>query len=198
MKNLNTSIATIILVLGFHFNTIAQDEQGTKKTTFTIEIDPATFAFNGYGIHLRLKPKDKEHLLIGFGTYAMDMPDALVNFNNKNKEAGWGVRLNQGYGLFGEHHFTKVNYKWFLGTQVSLQEYGITNTQFNGNEKFTNILAMAYFGYSLKPFKNNFYIKPWAGIGYTSKIAGKNNLGAAEYNIAPITMFATLHVGYTF
>ena len=94
--------------------------------------------------------------------------------------------------------FSEVNKKFFVGGQVGVQQYKIENTALNGNSKFSNLLVMGYAGYTIKPFKNNFYIKPWAGIGYTSKIAGTNQLEGKEYNIAPITMFATLHVGYTF
>ncbi|NMH86291.1 hypothetical protein [Flavivirga algicola] len=196
MKHLKTGIATIVLILSINFYSSAQE--ANSKTKISIEIDPATFAFKGYSFHLRLQPKDCEHLLFGFGTYAMDMPDLLVDFNSKNKNKGWDVRLNQGYSLFGEHHFSKVNHKWFIGSQIGVQEFKIQNSHVNGKEKFTNILAMAYFGYTIKPFKNNLYIKPWAGAGYTSKISGNNTLGASEYDIAPITMFATLHIGYAF
>jgi len=198
MNKLSTGISTIILLLGINYTSSAQDEQANNKTKFSVEIDPVTFVFRGYGIHFRIQPKGSEHLLIGFGTYAMQMPDLLVNFNKDNKDRGWNVRLNQGYSLFSEYHFTEVNRKWFIGTQVGVQEYKIENENSNGSTKFTNILAMGYFGYTIKPFKNKLYIKPWAGIGYTSKLAGTNTLGAFEYDIAPITMFATLHIGYTF
>ena len=176
-----------------------QNEQKQDKTKISVEIDPATFGFKGYGIHLRVKLKNTEHLLLGIGAYAMDFPDVLVNLNKNNKEKNWDVRLNQGYGLFGEHHFYKVNNKWFVGGQVALQEYRIENkTISNDSEKFTNSLVMAYGGYTWQPFDFGFYIKPWAGIGYTSKISGTNHLGNSEYDIEPITMFATLHIGYTF
>ncbi|WP_034044932.1 hypothetical protein [Wocania ichthyoenteri] len=198
MKHLKTIILTTILAIAFNLQSSAQDVSTNDKTQFSIEIDPATFAFNGYGVHFRLQPKGCEHLLVGFGTYAMNMPDALVNFNNNNKNKGWDVRINKGYSLFGEHHFTEVNHKWFIGTQIGIQEFKIQNDNLVGSEKFTNILAMGYFGYTIKPFKNSLYIKPWAGIGYYSKISGNNILGTFEYDIAPITMFATFHIGYTF
>lgn len=198
MKHLKTLALTTTLALVFNFQTAAQDSSRNEKTKFNVEIDPATFAFKGYGLHFRVQPKGCEHLLVGFGTYAMDMPDVLVNFNNRNKDKGWNVRINQGYGLFAENHFTEVNRKWFVGCQIGIQEFKIKNNNILGNEKYTNILAMGYFGYTIKPFKNNLYIKPWAGIGYTSKISGENTLGTLEYDIPPITMFATLHIGYTF
>jgi hypothetical protein len=175
-----------------------QNEQITSKTEISMEIDPATFGFNGYGIHIRVKPKNSEHLLIGVGTYAMDFPNVLVDFNNENKDNGWNVRLNQGYGVFGEHHFSEVNKKWFVGGQLAIQEYKIENETIAGSEKFTNSLLMAYGGYTWQPFNFGFYIKPWAGIGYNSKLSGTNTIGNSEYDIAPIMMFVTLHLGYTF
>ena len=149
-------------------------------------------------MHIRVQPKGCDHLLLGFGTYTLDLPDLLVNFNKKNKDKGWKTRINQGYSVFVEHHFKEVNNKWFIGSQIGLQEFKIEKEAINGSEKFTNLLAMGYLGYTFKPFKNNLYIKPWAGMGYTTKTSGNNILGVSEYEIAPITMFLTFHVGYTF
>ncbi len=195
----NKIAALVILMTILTFNILAQ-ELGSKEnnTEISLEIDPATFVFNGYGFHIRLKPQNSNHLLFGLGTYAMDMPDILIELNSNNKDKGWDVRLNQAYGLFGEYHFEEVNKKWFVGEQISIQEYKISNDIEEGNKKFSNLLLMTYGGYTWKPFSSNFYIKPWAGIAYTSKISGDNNHGNLEYDIAPILMFATLHIGYTF
>ncbi len=200
MNNLIIKKAILIIaMISTSFGIFAQQsEQQQKKTEISVEIDPATFGFKGYGIHLRIKPNNSEHLLIGIGAYAMDFPSVLVDFNNKNKDKGWNIRLNQGYGVFGEYHFSEVNKKWFVGGQLALQEYKIENETIVGSEKFTNSLLMAYGGYTWQPFDFGFYIKPWAGIGYTSKLSGTNTLGNSEYDIAPIMMFATLHFGYTF
>ena len=200
MKTIKSVIITAVLLISSSTASFAQQEQTSTndKTRISLEIDPATFVFKGYGVHLRIQPKKTDHLFLGIGAYAMNMPDVLVDFNKNNKGKNWNVRLNKGFGVFAEHHFTEVNKKWFIGTQVSLQEYKIENDIIAGANKFTNLLAMGYFGYTLKPFDNNFYIKPWAGIGYSSKIDGTTMLGTSEYDNAPITMFATLHLGYTF
>lgn len=187
------------LIATTSINSMAQEiENEVRKTKISVEIDPVTFGFNGYSFHLRVQPKNCEHLLIGFGLYAMDMPEVFVDFNPTNKGKGWESRINKGFGLFAEHHFKEVNQKWFVGAQASLQEFKIENISIQGNAKHTNGLVMAYGGYSFQPFNFNLYIKPWAGIGYTSKLSGKNTLGGSEYDISPITMFATLHIGYTF
>lgn len=192
---MKTVIVALILAISL-WSTMNASAQ--EKTSVSIEVDPITFAFNGYGVHLRLSPKNSKHMLLGVGAYAMDFPKALVDFNSENKDKGWDVRLNQGYGLFGEYHFSEVNRKWFLGGQLGIQEYKLSNLSQAGSTQYTNVLLMGYGGYTWRPFDFGLYIKPWAGIGYTAKVSGENKIGAMEYNIAPITLFATLHIGYTF
>ena len=192
-------LVSVIILMVAIFSLHAQNvEEKEHKALFSIEIDPATFAFSGYSAHLRIQPKSSKHLLFGPGIYAMDMPDLIININENNKDKGWEVRLNQGLGVFAEYHFTEVNNKWFVGAQASMQEYKIENTGYNGNQKFTNALLMGYGGYSIQPFDFPIYFKAWGGLGYTSKVSGKHILGEQEYDIASISMFATLHVGYTF
>lgn len=187
-------IAVVAIVLAFHSNA----QESNSGTQFSVEIDPATFGFKGYGFHLRVKPASFDHMQLGVGTYAMEMPDVLVNFNENNKDKGWGVRINQAYGLFGEYYFNEVNKKFFLGTQLGVQEFKIKNDNIEGQSKFLNGLAIAYAGYSFMPFKFNLYIKPWMGVGYTTKLSGSNDLGNETYDIAPFTAFATLHLGWQF
>ncbi len=192
MKIIKTVLAFALLLASLS----GFSQESTNQ--FSVEIDPITFGFKGYGVHLRFKPKSTDHLLLGVGTYAMDFPSALVDLNKENKDKSWQIRINHGYGLFGEYHFSEVNQKWFIGTQIALQEFKIKNDEFTGHQLFSNGLLLAYAGYSWKPFGNHFYIKPWAGIGYTSKLSGSNQLETLVYHIDPIMMFATVHLGYTF
>jgi hypothetical protein len=94
---------------------------------------------------------------------------------------GSKVRLNQGTGLFLEHHFTEVNKKFFVGGQLSIQQYKIEKDFYDGDEKFTNALIMGYGGYTLQPFEFPLYFKLWGGIGYNNKISGSNELGDIKY-----------------
>ncbi len=198
MNSIKTSITAIIILLGGTNIIYAQTTDENAKTKFSIEVDPMTYLLKGYSVHLRIQPKNSEHLLLGVGLYAMDMPDPFVNMNSENKDAGWDVRINQGVGLFGEYHFSEVNSKFFVGAQLSIQEYKIEQESAAGSSKYTNALGMAYVGYTIKPFDNELYFKPWAGIGYTEKISGSNELNGETYSIESMVPFATLHVGYTF
>ncbi len=82
----------IVAIISFNYGVFAQqEEKETTKTEFSFEIDPATFGFGGYGFHLRIKPKNSEHLFIGFGAYAMDMPDVFVDIKTIKTKAGMSV-----------------------------------------------------------------------------------------------------------
>ena len=188
-------IIVLVTLIIFQTSVFAQKQ----KSKISLEIDPATFVFSGYSAHLRIQPAGSKHLLLGVGVYAMQLPQLIVDLNPENKDKGWSSKIQLGYGLFGEYFFGKVNQRWFIGGQASLQNYQVENEANVSKMTFTNLLLMSYGGYVWTPFKTKqVYFKPWAGIGYTTKISGENQIAEQTYNIAPVTMFATLHVGYTF
>jgi hypothetical protein len=177
----------------------AQNQTTNNRTLISIETDPSTFAFNGYAMHVRIKPKNSKHLVVGAGTYALDLPSVLVNMNDENQDKGWNVRINSAYSLFSEYYFKEANYKWFVGLQAGIQNYKNTNENLaNKESKYSNLLIMPSIGYNWYPFKFPLYVKPWFGLGYTSKISGVNHIDNSTYDIAPLVPFLTLHVGYTF
>lgn len=177
----------------------SQDNIENQKTIVSIETDPSTFAFKGYAAHVRIKPKNSRHLQLGAGTYALDLPSMMVNLNPDNKDKDWKVRISSAYSLFGEYYFKEANSKWFVGLQAGVQNYVIKNYQINDKEsKYSNLLIMPSVGYTWMPFKIPFYLKPWVGLGYTTKVAGENSIQNLEYSVSPIVPFVTLHVGYSF
>ncbi len=186
----------LFVFLGIQFS--KAQKENSSPTQLSVEIDPATFFMNGYGIHLRLKPKHCTHALFGIGVYALDLPKQLIDLNAKNKDKNWNLRIKQGVSLFAEHHFKEVNEKWFTGIQLGLQTFELEKNNVNKKEEYTNVLSMGYVGYTFTPFKSKIYFKPWLGFGYTQKVSGDNKINTESYDIAPLTYFATLHIGYTF
>ena len=196
LKKIGLTLFSICSLLAHSL--IAQTVSIENKTTFSIETDPSTFLFKGYAIHVRVKPKNSKHLLIGAGTYALDLPSVMVDLNADNKQKGWHVRINSAYSLFGDYYFKEPNSKWFIGLQAGIQNYKNTNdTIANKESKYSNLLIMPSLGYAWQPFKVPFYIKPWVGIGYTTKILGDNSIDNLTYSISPLVPFFTLHLGYT-
>ena len=199
---MKTIISFLLLVTILGISTLSVKAQTTEpkegKTKFSIEIDPSTFVFKGYSAHLRIQPKSSNHTLYGLGIYAMDMPSLFVDINKDNTNKGWNIRINKAIGLFSEYHFKEVNRSFFVGAQVGMQQFRIELDGTSGSEKFINTLLMAYRGYTLQPFEFPLYFKFWGGLGYTDKLAGKNTLNEQEYDISPVSVFATLHMGYIF
>lgn len=188
----------LVLIINISTSEVnAQDNAIQNKTIFSIETDPATFLLDGYSFHVRMKPKNSEHFVIGLGTYALDIPDVMISMNKKNKDKGWNVRIQSAYALFGEYYLKDANSKWFVGLQAGIQNFKNSNGNIPNQEmKYSNFILMPSLGYNWLPFKFPLYIKPWMGIGYTSKISGNNSIENLEYDISPISPFITVHVGY--
>lgn len=192
-------LATLITTGLANLEAKAQDTEKLNRTTVSIETDPSTFGFNGYAFHFRIKPKNSKEFVIGAGTYGLDLPNIMVDMNEKNKNKGWSVRISSAYSIFSEYYLKEANNKWYVGLQTGIQNFKNTNDNvLNKESKYSNLLIMPSVGYNWQPFKLPLYVKPWLGIGYTSKISGSNNLGNLEYDISSIVPFATVHVGYTF
>ncbi|MFN8436249.1 MAG: hypothetical protein U0V72_01320 [Cytophagales bacterium] len=196
MKTVKQTISKILISLGIITLSNTVNAQ-SNDWQVAVETDPSTFIFKGYAAHLRVKPSFSNKFLIGIGTYALDLPDFMVKMNPNNKN--WNVRIQSAYALFGEYYFKNVNEKWFLGVQAGIQNYKNSHKEFSdANLKYTNLLLMPSIGYNWKPFKNGFYIKPWAGIGYTQLISGKTTVNSTKYDLSPIVPFVTVHIGYNF
>lgn len=169
------------------------------SSRLSFEIDPITFVYRGYSFHVRYQPMFDERLLVGAGTYGMDLPQQYVNLNSSNRDEGWDVRIRSAYFITGEYYLKKANWGWFIGEQMGFQSFRVSNDrEESGSAKFNNVLLLTYLGYSWHPYKGSFYIKPWIGLGFTDKVDGINKVGSMKYDISPWFPFMTFHMGYTF
>jgi len=169
-----------------------------SETTYAIEIDPLTFALDGYSLHARVSPKNLPHWRFGAGIYSMEFPDVFVDMNSDNKNKGWQVELDQGIGLFTEYYLRNNREGWFVGAQLAQQEFSIQNDQTGSQQQqFKNLLLMPYTGYRW-PLNNELYVQGWFGVGYTEKSSGNTQLGENNYDIDPLVPFGAIHVGYEF
>lgn len=173
--------------------------ENTGETRFSFELDPGTIAMKGLGIHAGINPAGSEHWFIGVSAYTLELPQFVVNLSETNKDKGWRVRIKYGLGLYGEYFFKEVNREWFVATQVGIQRYRLINSNEEGLTEYTLGLVMPYFGYSWQPLKKvDFYLKPWAGIGYSPMLGGSSSIGSRAYATSNVTPLAALHLGYTF
>lgn len=203
MKRISTIILILSIILGNLSSLFAQDYipifSRDYSSRLSIEIDPLTYISRGYSLHVRYQPMFSERILIGVGTYALDMPQAFVDMNRKNRDEGWEARIRSAYFVHGEFYPGKANYGWFIGEQIGFQSFKVTaDAEVRGTTSFNNILLMTYAGYNWHPYKGSFYLKPWVGLGFTDKVDGINKVGNLKYEVGPLFPFFTMHAGYTF
>ena len=204
------AVATVFISL----NSKAQTDdtiQPVTKQVLSVEVDPIVpLVLRGVGGHLMWQPKKSKHFVYGFAIVALGkMPDFMINMNNKNKGKGWKYKINQGFGIEGEYYYKRVGKGLFTGLQLFTQEINLTNSNVPSvTEHRTNVgMAVITTGYRWRLFRNkHFYLKPWAGVGYTgiikgafsSKLIPNTRVGSYEYDIQKFTPFATMHIGYKF
>ncbi len=60
-----TISVALLIIIGLTSSELkAQENSIDNKTTFSIETDPSTFLFKGYAFHVRIKPKNSQHLVV--------------------------------------------------------------------------------------------------------------------------------------
>lgn len=195
---IDSSILTVFSATVLLFSSISNGV--AASTRYAVETDPATMLLNGYAAHIRIAPASFTRWSFGFGTYALDVPDLMIDMNSANRDQGWESRLQSGNGIFGEYFLSNSYKGWYIGGQISQQRYQILNNR-QGSEKtqYVNALLMFHWGYRWYPStKSNWYLQPWLGLGYTRKLSGETHLGDQNYEIDPIMTFTTVHVGYSF
>ena len=92
-------------------------EPTQDRPHFMLEIDPATFAMNGYSAHARMALGLDSKWVLGFGVYGLDIPKLMVDMDPKNRDKGWDVRLTFGAGLFAAQHPAAGYLPWLSGNQ---------------------------------------------------------------------------------
>lgn len=178
---------------------LASSREADAAPTVLVETDPATFAFGGFALHVRVAPGDG-HLVVGAGGYALDFPAMLVDLDAANRDEEWNVRLTLGAGAFTDYYFAGRSTGWFVGGQLALQRYRYTNEAAPGEAaRATNLLVMPRFGLSWSPSPRlGLYLMPWLGLGYTSELAGDHEVGGSAYHVRHAVPYAAVHVGWRF
>lgn len=202
-----TAILAAFLVISFYSFGFTEV---SDKTQHSVEIDPVVpVVLHGFGAHYMYTPKENGHFVFGATIIAAaNMPDFVINTDPLNKNEGWNVHINQGFGLEGEYYFQDARRGFFAGIQLFTQEINITNDNEPSIAKHRTNTGMSVLlaGCKFYLFGNHFYLKPWGGIGHQQVINGAFSdevipntiVGNREYHLQPFSPFATIHIGYTF
>ena len=152
--------STLLFAMIFVFTNIFAQNTVAKNTSHSIEIDPIVpLVLHGYGAHYMFAPDESKHFVFGATIIAAaTMPSFVINTDPVNKNEGWHVRINQGFGLEGEYHFVNTTKGPFVGIQLFTQEINITNDNEPSVEKHRTNTGMSGLlaGYKVYVFGNHF------------------------------------------
>lgn len=203
MKRKYLQVLMLCAFVGGAQQTIAQDYipifTRDYSSRLSIEIDPITFLLKGHSFYVRYQPMFTDRFVIGIGTYAMDVPEQILDMNRHNRDKGWDARIRGAYLVSAEFYAGEANNGWFIGERIGFQSIRIRNSaEVRGSATFNSLFLTTYLGYNWHPYKGSFFVKPWVGIGYREKVDGTNQVGDLRYDIGPLFPFFTIHLGYTF
>lgn len=172
----------------------------TAEPQIFVETDPATFALRGFSAHLRVAPASRPRWVVGVGAYALDLPPPMVELAPSNRDEGWDVRFEIGYGLFVDRFLRAPGEGPFAGFQVAMQHLRIRNERLAAEDaRAANLLVMPRVGYLWRPFDGaGLYFNGWLGVGVTGVVAGDTMVGAERYRVLPVIPYAAVHVGWSF
>jgi len=170
----------------------------SSETRLMLETDPATFVLDGFAVHSRLEHPRARGWSLGLGLYSLEYPSLLVELDPENRDEGWRARMRIGYGAFLDRHFGTRRSSPFVGVQLAVQRFELARDKTTAPKDLAVGLAMARLGYRWFPTDAEFYVMPWAGAGVSVALSEPVEIDNETYNVRPLTLFATAHVGWRF
>jgi hypothetical protein len=161
-----------------------------------IECDPFPFATGRYGCQLGVRPPALHGLRISVAQFSVDVPDVIAQLGGND---GFHVDVRPGSGALYVLYYVKAPFEDGLTVGASLRylRFRYTHDDEPGvRTSVTELSPEAIVGYQWHPFHNGFYIQPWLALGVAAYHSRDAVVGTHEYDEMPVSVFATVNVGY--
>lgn len=163
----------------------AENDSGAGAIHGDVEIDPFAYALGGYSIHAGV---GHDRLRFSLGAFALELPSLLEPDESfETAYNGFGVKLQ--YFLFAEQEGL------FVGLDSNVAYRLVESNTSNAARRQRTVSAGVAAGWRVA--LGDFYLTPWAGVGYDFGIDDVE-LDGRTYETTPVTPFATVHIGYRF
>ncbi|MCB9564478.1 MAG: hypothetical protein H6709_17620 [Kofleriaceae bacterium] len=190
-----TTLALILSIVAAAAAAAAPARAGTETTTaaaapaapaahLDLEVDPTAYVFGGFSVHLGL---GWGHLRLDLGAYGMDVPrwfhgnDGFdAHFDGAGAKLQWFPRAAQ------RGAFVDVSTGWV--------RQHVARGGASARNDALGVGVDAGWRFALPA---DFYVTPWAGVGYQLG-ADDVMLDGHTFHNRAITVFAAVHVGYSF
>ena len=160
---------------------------------FELEIDPIAYVLGGASGHAAFTWKNERFQL---GYAQLSMPEALRNHENLS-ESFKSISLKWDY-FFGKHN---ANQGFFVGPTFDYL-FLTYEDEFSETYKEDQLSLGVRGGYKFDLFKkskafNGLYVTPWLGVSAFTK-SKDIEVGGKTYTRKPISIFPTVHLGWSF
>lgn len=184
MKTLITIITSLITLFSFG--------QDSLKNHYTLSADISPYALNGYSIKVGIIPKSLPSYDFSTEIFSMEIPELVVELNNKNKGQNWEEDVNYGIALYSDRKLgNKSNSFWAGIGLVYLNQTAKNELESNS---FSQIEALARVNYKWYPFNNGFYVNPYFALAGRQKLNGNNG----SYELSPFMVISSIYLSWEF
>jgi hypothetical protein len=161
-----------------------------------LECDPFPFATGRYGCQIGVRPPALRGVRISVAQFSVDVPDFIAQLGGND---GFHVDVRPGSGALYVLYYVKRPFEDGLTVGASMRylRFRYTHDDSPGvRTSVTQLSPEAIVGYQWHPFKNGFYVQPWLALGVAIYRSRDPVVGANEYDEMPISVFATVNLGY--
>lgn len=172
----------------------AAEPEVERRTILSVETSPIDLALGGYSLGLAVLPRALPHWRFGATTYALDLPDFIIELDEDNE--GWEARLTHGFDASASYSFDPSGAGWFVGALATYErfEYRLDGDATEGD----NLGAILAGGTTWLPFGRGLFVRPFLGAAVVLARAGSRRLGERTFADPPVKPLAIVHVGYQF
>jgi hypothetical protein len=159
-----------------------------------VETDPSGWVLDGYSVHAGYRPAELPHWRFEAGSYGLAFPHALIDLNATNK--GWDVSIVRAVAVQVAWYVRDdARGGLFVGGSVAAYDERDALAGMSSDRWRSGIQPVV--GYQWFPFAHqSFYIKPWAGLGIVLDKGDAQTIAGRTFDVATVSPFATLHVGF--
>ena len=181
---------TLFIVL-FSFLAACLNAQDSLKTNFTAAIDVSPFSMGGYSFKAGIVPKSYSKTEVAIESFAMNIPDMVIDLNSKNANAGWNERVSNGLALYIDHKLGSKRSSFWAGVGFVYLNHDIDNDHVSFN--FQQMEYLARVNYKWYPFENSgFYVNPYMALAGRHKIGGDNG----SYALTPFLVIPSVYLSW--
>ena len=181
-------------IVALPFALLLATSTGARAQSVAIEADALAYPLSGYSAILRISHENGFSYALGTGRYAL--PTFLVKGQSTYDEAGWEATseaiqvLRVGYRFFGPRQDGPA-----VDVIVLNQVWRLDAPKLDATAHFKTIGVGLSGGYYFH-IGEHFYVYPTVAMTYESVYSGTAAVEGRAYDVSPLGLNGSLHIGW--